>query len=216
MTTIRPYGTFSHVEPLTEAQEKVLQFVARHLSEDGVPPTFRDIARHFGYASTRAAQDHVAALVRKGYLEHRPGVARGLRLTNGPNTEPPVSVPILGQVAAGSPRDAGELPMGAVPFPRELARGKDGELFALRVHGDSMIEAGIFDGDLVIARSQKSAQHGDIVVALVDGESTVKRLRRKEGKLMLLPENKRLKPIALEGKELAIQGRVVGLQRFFR
>lgn len=203
---------------LTEQQERVLRFVAKHIAEQGAPPTFRGIAKHFGFASTRAAQDHVAALVRKGYLEHRPGEARGLRLANALNASPPVAVPIVGQIAAGSPRDAQQLPMGSLPFPRELVRGSqlDADLFALRVHGDSMVEAGILEGDMVIAKTQKSVSHGDIVVALLDGESTVKRFHKKDGKILLMPENKRLKPIPVEGRELVIQGRVIAVQRFYR
>src|SRR5262245_29939665 len=95
---------------LTEQQDKVLKFIAKHIAEEGAPPTFRGIARHFGFASTRAAQDHVAALVRKGYLEHRPGEARGLRLAHAPNASPPVAVPIVGQVIAGEPREQVQLP----------------------------------------------------------------------------------------------------------
>lgn len=204
---------------LTDQQERVLRFIAKHISEQGAPPTFRGIAKNFGFASTRAAQDHVAALVRKGYLEHRPGEARGLRLANALNAAPPVAVPIIGQVAAGSPRDASQLPMGSLPFPRELmGRGRDleADLFALRVHGDSMMDAGILEGDMVIAKTQKSVSHGDIVVALLDGESTVKRFHRKGGETLLLPENKRMKPIPVEGRELVIQGRVIAVQRFYR
>lgn len=204
---------------LTDQQERVLRFIAKHISEQGAPPTFRGIAKNFGFASTRAAQDHVAALVRKGYLEHRPGEARGLRLANALNAAPPVAVPIIGQVAAGSPRDASQLPMGALPFPRELmGRGRDleADLFALRVHGESMMDAGILDGDMVIAKTQKSVSHGDIVVALLDGESTVKRFHRKGGETLLMPENKRMKPISVEGRELVIQGRVIAVQRFYR
>ena len=207
------------MDELTEQQDRVLKFIARHIAEEGAPPTFRGIARHFGFASTRAAQDHVAALVRKGYLEHRPGEARGLRLANAPNAAPPIAVPILGQVAAGSPRDAVQVQLGTLPFPRELLRSGrelDSDLFALRIHGDSMIEAGIVEGDFVVARTQKNASHGDIVVALLDGESTVKRLHRKDGKILLVPENKRLRPIPVEGKEFVIQGRVVAVQRFYR
>lgn len=205
------------MEELTEQQERVLRFVARHIAEEGAPPTFRNIARHFGFASTRAAQDHVAALVRKGWLEHRPGEARGLRLANAPRAQPPIAVPIVGQVIAGAPRDSVQLEMGSLPFPRELMKGRelDAELFALRVTGDSMADAGILDGDLVIARSQKTAGHGDIVVALLDGESTVKRLYKKNGRLALLPENRRMKPIPVEGKELLIQGRVIGVHRYY-
>ncbi len=205
------------MDELTDAQAKVLRFVAREIQENGAPPTFRAIAAQFGYKSTRAAQDHVAALVRKGHLEHRPGIARGLRLASPGAARPSsLNVPVLGQIAAGSPRDASQLPLGALPFPSDRSRAVgEPALFALRVTGDSMIDAGILDGDYVIARAQRSAGHGEIVVALLDGESTVKRLHRAAGKVLLVPENARLKPIPVAGKELQIQGKVIGVQRYY-
>lgn len=205
------------MEELTEAQAKVLRFITKQITEYGAPPTYRAIAGNFGFKSNRAAQDHVAALIRKGYLEHLPGVSRGLRLAGraAAAKEQPLSVPLLGMIAAGGPRAAYQVPLGAVPFPRELVKG-DAELFALKVTGESMMDAGILEGDLVIARVQRSAAHGEIVVALVDGESTIKRLHKKDGKLLLVPENVKMKPIPVSSSDLIIQGRVIGVQRFYR
>ena len=220
LITRHAYGMIPAMEEMTEAQSKVLAFVARHIRDEGAPPTYRDIAENFGFKSTRAAQDHVAALVRKGKLEHIPGVARGLRIAED-DAEPKakaLAVPILGAVGASQPREAWETNMGATPFPRDLVKGRDAEaeLFALRVKGDSMIDAGIFEGDLLIARSTRTASHGDIVIALLDGESTVKRLSKTSGKIHLVPENKRMKPIAVAQGDLQIQGKVIGLQRYWR
>lgn len=209
------------MEELTEAQARILKYVTKEIQTGGSPPTFRAIAKAFGFKSTRAAQDHIAALVRKGYLEHKPGVARGLRLpgfTEGVRTAP-VTVPIIGTVGASLPKEAVQTAMGSVPFPREHLRSRAGsepDVFALRVTGDSMMDAGILEGDLVIARAQRTAGHGDIVIALLDGESTVKRLHRKDGKLALVPENGRMKPIPIAQSDLVIQGRVIGVQRFYR
>jgi repressor LexA len=205
---------------MTDAQARVLAFVAREIDKNGAPPTYRAIATHFGFKSTRAAQDHVAVLVRKGKLIHIPGVSRGLRIAEGagPLKANALAVPILGTVAASTPREAWQVSMGTVPYPRELSRGKeqDPELFALRIVGDSMMDAGILAGDVVIVRQQKTAAHGDIVVAMLDGESTVKRLSKVGSKIHLVPENRRMKPIAVTQGELVIQGRVVGVQRFYR
>ena len=205
------------MEELTPAQARVYRFIAKEIHGNGAPPTYRAIAHHFGFRSNRAAQDHVAALVRKGWIEHIPGISRGLRLKGqaGGRGEQPLMAPIMGQVAAGSPRAGFQLPMGAVPFPRDLVKGEP-ELFALRVAGDSMMDAGILDGDVVIARTSRTAVHGDIVVALLDGDSTVKRLHKKDGKIFLVPENARMKPIPVGTADLVIQGRVIGLQRFYR
>ena len=206
------------MEQLTDAQARVFKFVQREIERDGVPPTFRAIAKQFGFKSTRAAQDHVAALIRKGYLERKPGVARGLRLPGRAEAlkNAPLQIPLVGQIAAGSPRGAEQVSLGSVPVPREAVKGvKEAELFALRITGDSMMDAGILEGDIVIARTQKTAAHGDIVVALLDGESTVKRLHRRDGRILLVPENRRMKPIAVGTRDLVIQGRVVGVQRFY-
>jgi repressor LexA len=209
------------VRTLTDAQANVLAFIARYLDEEGAPPTFRDIAGNFGFKSTRAAQDHVAALVRKGKLERIPGVARGLRLTaeaTGPQVDT-LSLPILGEVGASAPREAWEERMGMVPFPRDQVRGgrhAERELFALRVSGESMIGAGIHSGDLAIVRAQSTAAHGDIVVVLWDGRSTLKRFWKMGGRIRLVPENPRMRPIPVNQGQFSIQGKVVAVQRYYK
>jgi repressor LexA len=206
--------------PLTDAQANVLAFIARYVDEEGAPPTFRDIAGNFGFKSTRAAQDHVAALVRKGKLERIPGVARGLRLTaeaTGPQIDS-LCVPILGEVGASAPREAWEANMGMVPFPRDQVRGKNAErdLFALKVSGESMIGAGIQDGDVAIVRAQSTAAHGEIVVVLWDGRSTLKRFWKMGGRIRLVPENPRMRPIPVNQGEFSIQGKVIAVQRYYK
>ena len=202
-------------EPLTRPQEEVYLFIQKEILEGGAPPTYRAIAKHFGYKSNRAAQDHVATLVRKGYLIHKPGQARGLRLPGQVGKTVPLAVPIMGAIAAGTPRASWQVQLGQLPFPRELVKG-EAEIFAVRVTGDSMIDAGIHEGDMVIARVQKTASHGDIVVALVNGDSTVKRLYKKDGRLVLVPENAKMKPLHIPPEEIEIQGKVIGLQRYYR
>ena len=209
------------LEELTDAQQRVFDFIVRSTEDEGAPPTYRAIAENFGFKSTRAAQDHVAALTRKGYLEHIPGVSRGLRITPeaaGPKADS-FSVPILGVVGASAPRESWQVDMGAIPFPRSGSKGArdaEKELYALRVKGESMVEAGIFEGDIIIVRAQKTAAHGDIIVAMVDNESTVKRLSKVNGKISLIPENRKMKPIHVAPGELVIQGKVVGVQRVYR
>lgn len=207
------------MEELTDQQAKVLRFISHEIDINGAPPTYRAIAKHFRFASTRAAQDHVAALIRKGKLERKPGIARGLRIPGRMEAakNAPIDVPILGLIAAGSPRDNPQIVLGHVAMPRDKAHGiPEDEIFALRVHGDSMVSAGILDGDVVIARHSKTASNGEIVVALLDDETTVKRFQRKDGRIFLIPENPRMKPIPTAGRELHIQGKVIGVTRFYR
>jgi repressor LexA len=181
----------------------------------GKPPTVREIGERFGTASS-SVFDVIKALERKGYLTRSDGFSRCITLTAkaGGGRGDTVHVPILGRIAAGQPMLAAENLEGTVPVDRRLAAGK--QLFALRVHGDSMINAGILEGDLVIAAQQQEAQDGDIVVALVDDETTVKRFhRRRNGAVELRPENPRHKPIVIKEPPLMIRGRVVAVVRQF-
>jgi repressor LexA len=203
-------GVDEKMPPLTEIQRKILRFIEDEIARQGSPPTLRALCAAFGFRAIGSAQDHLQALIQKGFLEKDPRKARGIRLAR---REPSRSIPILGAIAAGSPREAHELTLGSVSIPTRLS--KKGELFALRVSGDSMIGAGIFDGDLVIARQQKSANHGEIVVALVEGAATVKRLEKREGRMRLLAENPKVPPIEIRSEDAAIQGKVVGVQRYF-
>lgn len=195
---------------LTPKQARILEFIEQCIGQEGRPPSFREIAKHFGYSAVGTVEDHVKALIKKGLLQKEEGSFHGLRLSY---QAPSQSVPILGQVPAGNPIEAIEDTVGSLSFSTSKNRG---DIFALKVKGDSMIEAGILEGDYVIVRKQSDAENGEIVVASIDGESTVKRLEKKKGRIRLIPENPRYEPIELQaGRENAIQGKVISLQRFY-
>lgn len=195
--------------PPSEKQAKILKFIESEMSRNGRSPTYRDIAEHFGYEAVGTVQDHVRALVKKGYLQKQKGVARGLTPSY---RESAIQVPILGHVPAGRPTEALEDIQGMLTVPSKWR----GELFALQVKGDSMIEAGIHEGDYVVIKRQDHAENGEIVVALIDGEATVKYLEQRAGRYRLLPANARYSPIELtETRANTIQGKVVAVQRFY-
>lgn len=200
--------------PLTESQKKVLDYIEHFLRTQGLPPSYREIGAALGYKAVGTVQDHVKALIEKGYLEkaelsQKRGLARGL-LPKGFSFSGVKRIPLYGEVAAGGPRASEQLELGEVVISQDLVRG---DCFALRVVGDSMIEVGIFEGDHLIVERAARVQEGDIVVALLDGETTVKRYSVKGGEVVLVPENRRMKAISTQGKSLEIQGRVVSLQR---
>lgn len=190
-------------------------FITRTLQEKGYPPTILEIAHQFRLASPYGVQRHLLALERKGYLKRVPGRARGLELV-GPKgrLSPPatVEVPILGRIAAGQPLLAVEQWERTLALDRRLV-GR-GEAFLVKVRGDSMIEAGIFDGDYVLVRTQPTAESGEIVAVLFDDEATVKRLvQRREG-LFLQPEHPRMVPIKVTKEDrVRILGKVIGVIR---
>jgi len=200
-------------EPLTPRQQKLLAYILDSIRGGGRPPTVREICHAFGYRSTGTARDHLRALEAKGHLKKLPGKSRGLVPRNWPailqEKFPPM--PILGRVPAGGPLLAEENIEGTLDLTEEFAGEK---VFALKVHGDSMIDAGICEDDLVVVRAQNHAEPGDIVVALVDGESTVKRLARRNGKLWLQPANNRYQPIPVEG-DTKVLGKVIGVIRSY-
>ena len=196
---------------LTTKQLAVLECIREELVRTGRPPTYRDIARALGYDAVGTVQDHVRVLLRKGFLEKEEGVSRGFRLSYQRGSQ---EIPVLGRVPAGHPIEAIQDVQGSVAVPGNLR----GDLFALRVVGESMIDAGIMDGDMVIVRKQSHAENGDIVVAMIEGEATVKYLEKKAALLRLLPANPRFQPIEVsEGTVLGdfIQGKVVSVQRFY-
>ena len=198
---------------LTKRQQETLDWIRAYVKTHGKPPTMREIGEHFGRASS-SVFDVVTALERKGYVTRPDRFSRCITLTQkaGAGKRDAVNDPILGRIAAGQPILATENLEGTVPVDRRLAVGR--QLFALRVHGESMVEAGILDGDLVIAAQQQDAQDGDIVVALVDDEATVKRLhRRSDGAVELRPENPDYKPIVIKRPPFMIQGKVVAMYR---
>jgi repressor LexA len=187
---------------LTERQKKVLEGFRQLTASRGRPPSVRDLATHFRI-QVSAAWRHLKVLSTKGYIESRDGA---FAFPGGGG----VPVPILGRVAAGSPREAIEEPDGWVNCPASLARGWD--LFAVRVSGDSMTGAAILEDDVLVCEQAKSAREGEIVVAMMDGEVTVKRLGRHQGAPALLPANPVYRPIPLRG-EVRLAGRVLAVYR---
>ncbi len=196
------------MKTLTARQAEVLDLVRSHITDTGYPPTRADIARELGFRSANAAEEHLKALARKGALEIVPGTSRGIRL---PADE---GLPVVGRVAAGSPILAQEHIEETCNVPPNLFRPAAD--FLLRVEGDSMVDVGILDGDLLAVHKTPDAANGAIVVARIDDEVTVKRLRRKSRtRVVLEAENEAYDPIEvdLRSQELVIEGLSVGVIR---
>ncbi len=204
------------MEPrLTQRQQEVLTFIRMFSQRHGVPPTVREIGGRF-HVTPRAAFDHLRALERKGYLRRRTTSGRTSRaLTLAERPTAAREIPILGRIAAGMPLQSEENREGTLPLAADWFGGRPDELFSLRVRGDSMVNAHIVDGDVVVVRRQEHAQPGDIVVALVDGEATVKRFAQDGQAVVLKPEHPTLPPIVVrpDEHEVRILGKVVGLVR---
>ena len=202
------------MRPLTDKQARVLDLIRERIRSDGCPPTVREIAKRFRFASTSTARAHLTALEKKGYIERRFHASRGIRLT--PEAQEQSGLPILGRVAAGSPILAEENVEGFLALDRLYP--SDGSCFCLSVTGDSMKDAGILDGDYVIVRQKPVFEDGEIGVAVLDGEATVKRLRRRRNKVELLPANKRYKKqfIDPEQVEFRYAGEVIGVHRMLK
>ena len=196
---------------LTQRQEQVLDFIKRHMSTTGMPPTRADIAEHLGFKSANAAEDHLKALARKGAIEMIPGASRGIRLPD----QGAQGLPVIGRVAAGSPILAEEHIEEHVEIPAHFFNPAADYL--LRVRGDSMINAGILDGDFLAVKRTSDVRDGQIVVARIEDEVTVKRLQRypQKGLVELIAENPDYKPIIvdLSSQEFAIEGISVGVLR---
>ncbi|NOX20422.1 MAG: transcriptional repressor LexA [Nitrospirae bacterium] len=198
---------------LTKAQKRVLDFILKHIGQKGYPPTVREVARAFGYRSPLAAKQHIDALVKKGYLKRKPSISRGL-LPVGPSPRPVTrSIPVVGTIRAGSPILASENIEEYININVELFPLEEG--FGLRVVGDSMKGAGILEGDIVIVRPEVEPRTGDIVVALVEDEATVKRLFIEDGTVILKPEHPDMRPMRFKAADVRILGKVVGLIRRF-
>ena len=197
------------MDKLTHRQTVVLDFIKSYIADTGYPPTRADIARELGFRSPNAAEEHLRALARKGAIQMTPGRSRGIRLPA------PSGLPIVGRVAAGNPILAIEHIEDTCQMPAEFFRPAAD--FLLRVRGDSMTGAGILDGDLLAVHQTPEARNGQIVVARVDDEVTVKRFQRtsSRARVLLLPENDDYEPIEvdLREQELAIEGLGVGVIR---
>ncbi len=198
---------------LTDRQRQVYGFLEDFLDEHGYPPTIREIQHHFGLASTKGVKDHLDRLEAKGYIKRLSGSARAIELVGAGGAGDVVQVPVVGRVAAGSPVLATQNVVGTIPVSREVARG-DG-FFFLRVQGDSMVEAAILDGDLVLVRPQPFVEQGRIAVVMVDDEATVKRFYREDGAVRLKAENPDYSDMVVPegGGDVRVLGRVVAVVR---
>ena len=203
------------VADLTSRQRAILEFITRTHKDRGYPPSVREIGEAVGLQSPSSVHAQLATLAERGYLRKDPDRPRAIVVqldeTGIPQqTSAVANVPLVGQIAAGSPILATEQIEETLPLPEDLVG--TGTLFALRVKGDSMINAGIFNGDTVVIRQQKTADDGTIIAALVDGEeATVKRLSRKGGRVRLLAENPAYEPI--EPDDVQVLGKVVAVLR---
>jgi repressor LexA len=223
------------VDELTDRQQRVLNFIETQIKKNGYPPTIREIGRHLGIRSTNGVNDHLNALQRKGYIKRQGHKSRTLSVVSKSGaTLPPskslepvemaandddiVEIPLLGRVAAGVPLLAEENREDTVKVSSFfLGRGtRQEKVFALRVVGDSMIDDGIFDGDFLFVKKQATARTGEIVVAMIDGEATVKRFFPEGDRIRFQPANARMEPIFVEKRQFRqtdILGIVVGVYR---
>ncbi|EJL06190.1 putative LexA repressor [Pseudomonas chlororaphis subsp. aureofaciens 30-84] len=197
---------------LSPRRSAILTFIRERIAEHGQPPSLAEISEAFGFASRSVARKHVVALTEAGFIEVNPNQARGIRLLNQPPRPELLDIPVLGRVAAGLPIGAdAEVHSRLLLDPALFSRTPD---YLLRVQGDSMIEDGILDGDLVAVRRDSEVRNGQIVVARLDGEVTIKRFERLADGVRLLPRNPAYAPILIgEDRDLAIEGVFCGLVR---
>lgn len=193
------------MKPLTAMQQAVLECIKRSISENGYPPSVREICKYVGLKSPSTVHNHLNSLERMGYLHRSSGKTRAITLT--PLAAQPEGIPILGTVAAGQPILAVEDAIGYLDY----YTGDPSNYFALRIRGASMINAGILDGDLVVVRKQSTADNGEIVIALLNDEATCKRLSKSNGKIWLLAENDDYDDI--DGSNAIILGKVTAVIR---
>jgi repressor LexA len=212
------------MQGLTKRQEQTLDFIRSSIESRGYPPTLREIGEHMGIRSTNGVNDHLRALERKGYLRREDMKSRALKLVEDAVPTPirsagsdddVIDIPVVGRVAAGLPLLAEENVVDTVRVDRMLVRGGR-EVFGLRVTGDSMIEAGILAGDYIFVRKQSTADRGDVVVALIGDEATVKHFYPERDYVRFQPANSKMAPIlvrATDFKSTMLLGKVVGVYR---
>lgn len=194
---------------LTPKQMRVLDFITQWVQEQGYPPTFQELARGL-QLTEKNARDYVLILERKGYLRRQPNVARGLTLLKSPPAEVLFELPLVGRVMAGKPVEIFEH-QEAIQIPPWLL--KSGTHFVMEVRGDSMIDDGIHEGDLVVVQQQGDPNNGDTVVAVVQGEATIKRFFRRGPRVELRPANAYMTPLQVDAQDVEIKGVVAGLIR---
>lgn len=212
--TSRGHGG-SHVgKGLTKRQREILTYLMDSMQKRGYPPSVREIGAALGLTSSSTVHSHLAALEKKGFIHRDPSKPRAIEILKDGSSLPPkrvINVPVLGRIAAGQPLLAEENIEDVIPLPRDFVR--EDSAFILRVRGDSMIEAGIYDGDYIVVRTQPTANNGEIVAALLGEEATVKRFYRERDHIRLQPENRTMGPIIT--REVTILGKVVALIRRF-
>jgi repressor LexA len=197
---------------LTKQQTRVYSYLETYLRRKGRPPSYQEIQDYFGFRSLNSVAKHLKQLERKGYLESPWGnQKRAFRLL--PLRTTAASIPFLGRVAAGAPIEAVDIP-DAMEVPESLLAG--GNNFALQVQGESMIDEGIRDGDVLIIRKQDHADNGQTVVAQIEGEVTIKKFYQRDGRVELRPANEELKPFMIPAEKVEIIGVVVGLVRHYK
>ena len=198
---------------LSQRQTMILDFIKEEISKKGYPPAVREIGEAVGLLSSSTVHGHLQTLEDKGYIRRDPTKPRAIEILDGssnmPDNKKVIHVPIIGRVTAGLPILAVENVEGTFPLPADLATQEN--LFMLRVQGESMIEAGILDGDLIIVRQQHEARNGEIVVALIGEEATVKRFYKERTLIRLQPENSTMEPIY--SQDVSILGKVIGVFR---
>ncbi|HLW59225.1 MAG TPA: transcriptional repressor LexA [bacterium] len=197
---------------LTKRQREILNYVMDNMQLRGYPPSVREIGAALGLTSSSTVHSHLTALEKKGFIHRDPSKPRAIEILKDGASQPPkrvVNVPVLGRIAAGHPLFAEENVEDVFPLPRDLVR--EDASFILRVRGDSMIEAGIYDGDYIVVRQQATANNGEIVAALLGEEATVKRFYRERDHIRLQPENHTMAPILT--RDVTILGKVVVLIR---
>jgi repressor LexA len=196
------------MQNLTANQKKILEFIEKSEEKNGFPPTYETIAKYFGYATKSSVQHYIEVLTKKGYLTKERHLSHSLRVHKDGNL-----IPLLGKVAAGRPIENKKY-NERIEVPLNMMKAA-GEYFALQVSGDSMIGEGILDGDYVVIRSQNTATNGEIVVAELDEEATIKRFYKKRDHVELHSANPQYKPILVgENKQLKIAGIYCGLLRY--
>ncbi|MCL1864948.1 MAG: transcriptional repressor LexA [Spirochaetes bacterium] len=197
---------------LTDKQQLILSFIKEMIHNSGFPPTVREIGDKFGI-TVKGAYDHLKAIEKKGYIKTEQNKSRAMIIVDDDTPKSSgINIPLLGRIAAGSPILAVENIEDYLSFPKGMF--KSGEYFALKVKGDSMIECGIFDGDIAVIKKQNSANNGDIVAALIDEEATLKEFQKSSDSIKLLPKNAAYKPIIR--RDVSIMGKLAAVFRTYR
>jgi repressor LexA len=199
---------------LTKRQKEIVDYLDDYIAEHGYAPTLEEIGTRFHLSSPATVHKHLTNLEAKGLVRRKWNHSRALELVPQRRRSAAVELPLLGQVAAGRPIEAIETP-GTITVPDDLVRRENS--YVLRVKGDSMIEDGILDGDFIVVEERPVPENGDTIVAMVDGDATVKRFfREKNGKIRLQPANERMEPILVKDRDFSSRGRVVAVLRKYR